>query len=91
MMFANMPSMLQQVRGDKLRGLGVTSAERSKAAPEIPAIGETVEGYVATSWYGLGAPAGTPVTTLDCSDCMETRVYRALLAPSPPVAALRWR
>jgi tripartite-type tricarboxylate transporter receptor subunit TctC len=60
MMFANMPSMLPQVRGGKLNGLGVTSAERSKAAPEIPAIGETVKGYVATSWYGLGAPAGTP-------------------------------
>jgi tripartite-type tricarboxylate transporter receptor subunit TctC len=60
MMFANMPSMLPQVRGGKVKGLGVTSAERSKAAPEIPAIAETVPGYVATSWYGVGAPAGTP-------------------------------
>jgi tripartite-type tricarboxylate transporter receptor subunit TctC len=60
MMFANMPSMLPQVRGGKLKGLGVTSAERSKAAPDIPAIGETVKGYVATSWYGVGAPAATP-------------------------------
>ncbi len=60
MMFANMPSMLPQVRGGKLKGLGVTSAERSKAAHDIPAIGETVKGYVATSWYGVGAPAATP-------------------------------
>jgi len=60
MMFANMPSMIGQVRGGKLKGLGVTSAERSKAAPEIPAIAETVPGYVATSWYGIAAPAGTP-------------------------------
>jgi tripartite-type tricarboxylate transporter receptor subunit TctC len=60
MMFANMPSMLPQVRGGKLKGLGVTSAERSRAAPDIPAIAETLPGYVATSWYGLGAPAGTP-------------------------------
>jgi tripartite-type tricarboxylate transporter receptor subunit TctC len=60
MMFANMPSMLPQVRGGKLKGLGVTSAKRSKAAPDIPAIAETVPGYVATSWYGVGAPAGTP-------------------------------
>lgn len=60
MMFANMPSMLPHVRGNKLKGLGVTSAERSKAAPDIPAIAETVPGYVATSWYGVGAPAGTP-------------------------------
>jgi tripartite-type tricarboxylate transporter receptor subunit TctC len=60
MMFANMPSMLPHVRANKLKGLGVTSAQRSKAAPEIPAIAETVPGYVATSWYGVGAPAGTP-------------------------------
>ena len=60
MMFANMPSMLPHVRAGKLKGLGVTSAQRSKAAPEIPAIAETVPGYVATSWYGIGAPAGTP-------------------------------
>jgi tripartite-type tricarboxylate transporter receptor subunit TctC len=60
MMFANMPSMIGQVRGGKVKGLGVTSAERSKAAPEIPAIAETVPGYVATSWYGVAAPAGTP-------------------------------
>ncbi|CAN5912953.1 tripartite tricarboxylate transporter substrate binding protein [soil metagenome] len=60
MMFANMPSMLPQVRGGKLKGLGVTSAQRSKSAPDIPAIAETLPGYVATSWYGVGAPAGTP-------------------------------
>src|SRR5476649_591697 len=60
MMFANMPSMIGQVRGNKVKGLGVTSAERSKAAPEIPAIAETVPGYVATSWYGVAAPIGTP-------------------------------
>jgi tripartite-type tricarboxylate transporter receptor subunit TctC len=60
MMFANMPSMIGQVRGGKVKGLGVTSAERSKAAPDIPAIAETLPGYVATSWYGVAAPAGTP-------------------------------
>jgi tripartite-type tricarboxylate transporter receptor subunit TctC len=59
MMFANMPSMLPQVRGGKLKGLGVTSAERSKAAPGVPTIAETLPGYVATSWYGVAAPAGT--------------------------------
>src|SRR5476651_1757184 len=60
MMFANMPSMIGQVRGGKVKGLGVTSAGRSTAAPDIPAIAETVPGYVATSWYGVAAPAGTP-------------------------------
>ena len=60
MMFANMPSMLPQVRGGKIKGMGVTSAERSKSAPELPTIAETLPGFVATSWYGVGAPAGTP-------------------------------
>jgi tripartite-type tricarboxylate transporter receptor subunit TctC len=60
MIFANMSSMLAQVRGGKLRGLGVTSAERSRSAPDIPAIAETLPGFVATAWYGAGAPAGTP-------------------------------
>ncbi|MBM3648518.1 MAG: tripartite tricarboxylate transporter substrate binding protein [Alphaproteobacteria bacterium] len=78
MMFANMPSMLPQVRGGKLKGLGVTSAQRSKAAPDIPAIAETLPGYVATSWYGVGAPAGTPEPILAR---LEAAVVEALKQP----------
>ena len=78
MMFANMPSMLPHVRAGKLKGLGVTSAERSKAAPEIPAIAETVPGYVATSWYGIGAPAGTPEPILAK---LEAAITEALKTP----------
>src|SRR5437899_567078 len=78
MMFANMPSMLPQVRAGKLRGLGVTSAERSKAATDIPAIAETVPGYVATSWYGAGAPAGAPEPILAR---LETAIAEALATP----------
>src|SRR5258707_15851534 len=78
MMFANMPSMLPQVRGGKLKGLGVTSAERSKAAPDIPAIAETLPGYVATSWYGVGAPPGTPDPILAR---LEAAIAQALAAP----------
>ena len=78
MMFANMPSMLPQVRGGKLKGLGVTSAQRSKAAPDIPAIAETVPGYVATSWYGIGAPAGTPEPILAR---LEAAIGEALKSP----------
>ena len=60
MMFANISSMLGQVRSGKIKGLAVTSAARSRAIPELPAIAETVPGYAATSWYGIGVPAGTP-------------------------------
>ena len=85
MMFANMPSMLPQERGGKLRGLGVTSAERSKAAPDIPAIAETLPGYVATSWYGIGAPAGTPESILAR---LEAAIAEALRQPD---IEKRWR
>jgi tripartite-type tricarboxylate transporter receptor subunit TctC len=78
MMFANITSMLPQVRGGKLKGLGVTSAVRSKAAPEIPTIAETLPGYVATSYYGLGAPAQTPEPIVAK---LESAVTEALKQP----------
>ena len=78
MMFANMPSMLPHVRAGKLKGLGVTSAQRSKSAPDIPAIAETLPGYVATSWYGVGAPAGTPEPILAR---LESAIAAALASP----------
>ncbi len=59
--FAVMASGLPLVRGDKLRALAVTSAERVKEAPEIPTIAEAgVPGYAATSWFAFFAPAKTP-------------------------------
>lgn len=78
MMFANIPSMVPQVRGGKVRGLAVTSAERSKVAPELPTIAETLPGYVATSWYGAGAPAGTPEPILAR---LEAAITEALAQP----------
>jgi len=43
-----------------MKGLGVTSPQRSPLAPELPAIAETFPGYETRIWYGLVAPAGTP-------------------------------
>ena len=54
-------TMLPQVKGGKLKGLAVTSASRSPLAPEIPTVVESgLPAYVATTWYGVLAPAGTP-------------------------------
>jgi tripartite-type tricarboxylate transporter receptor subunit TctC len=54
-------TMLPQVKGGRLKGLAVTSASRSPLAPEIPTVRESgLPNYVATTWYGLLAPAGTP-------------------------------
>ena len=61
MMFDNMPSSLPLVKEGKLRALGVTSAQRSAAAPEIPTIAEQgLPGFEAVSWFAMFAPAGTP-------------------------------
>jgi len=48
------------VQSGKLRALAVTGAERSDAIPDVPAVTETVPGYLATAWMGLVAPQGTP-------------------------------
>src|SRR5438477_3400074 len=58
--FADFAVGLAQVKGGKLRGLGVTSAQRTPLAPDIPAIAEEIPGYEVVLWYGLVAPAGTP-------------------------------
>ena len=58
---ANLLVTLPHVKTGKLRAYGVTSAQRSNAAPEIPTIAEAgLPGYEAVQWYGLLALAGTP-------------------------------
>ena len=54
------PAVLPSVRGGRLRALGVTSAQRSQLAPDIPAIAEAVPGYEFIGWYSIFAPAQTP-------------------------------
>jgi tripartite-type tricarboxylate transporter receptor subunit TctC len=60
MMAANVISSLPQVKAGRVRAIGVTSAKRSSAAPDIPAIAESLPGYEAAQWFGVLAPAGTP-------------------------------
>lgn len=57
----NLPPALPHVRSGKLKALGVSTATRSSAVPDIPTIAEAgLPGYDAGTWYGLLAPAGTP-------------------------------
>ena len=58
--FVTWSSVGPQVRGGRLRALGVTTIKRSPALPELPAIAETLPGYDLPVWYGIVAPAGTP-------------------------------
>ena len=58
---ATPPSVLPQVKAGRLRGLAVTSAERTPLVPDLPGMREAgVEGYNYSFWYGMFAPAATP-------------------------------
>jgi tripartite-type tricarboxylate transporter receptor subunit TctC len=59
-MFDNMPSSLPHIQAGKLRALGVTTAKRSDSLPNVPTVGETVAGYEASAFFGMGAPKNTP-------------------------------
>jgi tripartite-type tricarboxylate transporter receptor subunit TctC len=65
LIFDNMPSMIGHIRGGSVRALGVTSAQRSPALPDVPAIQEVVPGYEASAWFGIGAPKGTPAYAIN--------------------------
>jgi tripartite-type tricarboxylate transporter receptor subunit TctC len=58
--FDNMPSIIGHIKGGSVRALGVTTAQRSPAMPDVPTVAETVPGYEASAWFGAGAPKGTP-------------------------------
>jgi tripartite-type tricarboxylate transporter receptor subunit TctC len=58
--FASMAQVIEFVRDGRLRALAVTTATRSNALPNVPAIAEFIPGYEATGWYGVVAPTGTP-------------------------------
>jgi tripartite-type tricarboxylate transporter receptor subunit TctC len=59
-MFDPLPSSIGLIRDGKLRALAVTTPGRSPVLPDVPSMGEHVPGYEAGSWFGLGAPRGTP-------------------------------
>jgi tripartite-type tricarboxylate transporter receptor subunit TctC len=57
--FDSIPSALPHAKTGRVRALGVASSTRSPALPDVPAIGESVKGFEADSWFGLMVPAGT--------------------------------
>ena len=59
--FSGVASGAAQIKGGKIRALGVTTARRTGALPDVPTIAEAgVPGYEVDGWYGLLAPAATP-------------------------------
>jgi tripartite-type tricarboxylate transporter receptor subunit TctC len=66
LMAGNLAAMLPMIKSGKVKALGVTSQERSPAAPEIPTVAESgLPGFMNVGWFGLLAPSGTPKEVID--------------------------
>jgi tripartite-type tricarboxylate transporter receptor subunit TctC len=65
LMFSPMSSSIEYVKAGKLRALAVSTATRSEVLPDIPTVGEFVPGYQASGWFGVCAPAKTPLEIVD--------------------------
>ena len=78
-MFIPVATAMGYVKAGTLRPLGVTAAERLDVLPDVPAIAESVPGYEATGWTGIGAPAHTPP---DIIAVLNAQVNAALVDPT---------
>jgi tripartite-type tricarboxylate transporter receptor subunit TctC len=77
--FGPIAASIGYIRLDTLRALAVTSATRSEALPDTPTVAESVPGYEASGWYGIGAPRNTPAEIVDN---LNTQINAALADPS---------
>jgi tripartite-type tricarboxylate transporter receptor subunit TctC len=78
-MFDNLPSSIEHIRAGSLRALGVTTQTRNEALPNVPTIAETVPGYEASAWFGIGAPRNTPPEVVET---LNKAVNEALKDPT---------
>ena len=78
-LFDNLPSSIGHIRGGRIRALAVTTTEPSSALPGIPTVAQSVPGYEASAWFGIGMPKGTP---REIVDKVNAEVNRALNDPA---------
>jgi tripartite-type tricarboxylate transporter receptor subunit TctC len=64
-LFATTPGTTDYIRTGQLRGLAVTTASRAEVLSDLPTVGDSVPGYEASQWYGIGAPRRTPPAIVD--------------------------
>jgi tripartite-type tricarboxylate transporter receptor subunit TctC len=78
-MFDNLANAMPQVKAGKLKALAVTTAERSKLAPELPTMAEAgLAGFDISTWFGLLAPAGTPKDVIAQWNAEVTKILNSL-------------
>ena len=76
--FDNLPSSAGHIKSGNVRALAVTSTARDPSLPDVPTVADTVPGYEATAWFGVGMPKGTPREAIDK---MNAAVNKALADP----------
>ena len=64
-LFTGPPTLMDHIRTGKLRALATASAKRLPELPDVPALNEFLPGYEANTWYGIGAPMGTPAPVIE--------------------------
>ena len=77
-MFSPLPESIAAIKAGKVRTLAVTTAERSQALPDLPTVAETIPGFEASTWQGIGAPKGTPAAIVDA---LNREINAALADP----------
>jgi tripartite-type tricarboxylate transporter receptor subunit TctC len=74
-MFDTLPTSVEHIRSGRVQALGVSSATRSEAIPNVPPVSDVVSGYDASGWYGIGAPKDTP---RDIADKLNAEINAAI-------------
>ncbi|MGZ5153420.1 MAG: tripartite tricarboxylate transporter substrate-binding protein, partial [Burkholderiales bacterium] len=76
--FNTIPTVMPHVKAGRLTPIGVGTARRARAAPDLPSISETVPGFDYSIWYGYFAPARTPAAIVNK---VSADIARALAEP----------
>jgi tripartite-type tricarboxylate transporter receptor subunit TctC len=63
--FGTLPGSIEQIRADKLRAMAVTTEKRLEVLPNVPTVGDFLNGFEASSWQGIGVPKNTPVEIVE--------------------------
>jgi tripartite-type tricarboxylate transporter receptor subunit TctC len=84
-MFVVPVGLVEHIESGRLRALAVTTTTRSRLLPQLPTVGETVPGYEASTWFGVGAPRQTPTEIIErlnreINACLAEPAMKARLA-----------
>jgi tripartite-type tricarboxylate transporter receptor subunit TctC len=75
--FDNLATAAPNIRSGKLKVLAVTTAQRSALLPDVPAVAETYPGFEIDTWWGLVAPAGTPMEVVQTLNKVFTQALQS--------------